>query len=137
MVGFFGTGSKRRPFGTRTKRIEWLKAAGESANKSLVKYLADGKVPRPMPKSRCRECKRPLTWSDGTYDFDHKDNNPANDGQSNCYLVCKVCHGKHTKLKVVKERDIFGGVMGHRTIKLKVGYKKTTARKSTSSRTRK
>jgi hypothetical protein len=45
-------------------------------------------------------------------------------------LVCKNCHGKATKIKVFKERLITGEVIGHRTIKLKVGYKKT-AKKAT------
>ncbi len=127
----WGTENKRKAFGLKTKRVEWLKAAGESGNKPLLKYLADSKVPKNIPKSKCRKCKRLLTWGDRSYDFDHKDNNSANNTQSNCYLVCKVCHGKHTKLKVIKEKDYWGNVVGHRTIKLKVGYKKATARKPT------
>ena len=99
---------RRKPFGIKTKRIEWLKVAGERGKKPLLEYLTDGKIPK-LPTSRCRKCKRPLTWNDGSYDFDHKDNNSANNSQNNYYLVCKVCHGKHTKTKVIKERDIFGG----------------------------
>lgn len=119
---------KRRDFGIKTRRIEWLTAAGEGGKAALA-VIGEGKIPKTMPKSKCRKCKSPLTWGDGSYDFDHKDNNSANNRQSNCYLVCKRCHGKYTKLKVIKERDVLGGVVGHRTIKLKVGYKKATARK--------
>ena len=134
-MDIWGNEKRRKPFGIKTKRIEWLKAAGESGKKPLLQYLADGKIPK-LPTSKCRRCRRPLTWGDRTYDFDHKDNNSANNSQGNCYLVCKVCHGKHTKTKVIKERDIFGDVVGHRTIKLKLGYKKV-ANKPVKKTTRK
>ena len=114
---------KRKPFSIKKKKIEWAIAAGRKA------YNSSGKLDF-VKTSNCRQCRRTLTWGDRTYDFDHKDNNPANDSQTNCYLVCKVCHGKHTKTKVIKERDFSGQVVGHKTIKLKVGYKKKTARKS-------
>jgi len=136
MLDLFGTGKRRKPFSVKTKRIEWLKAAGESGKKPLLQYLADGKIPK-LPTSKCRVCKRPLTWGDRSYDFDHKDNNPANNRQSNCYLACKVCHGKATKTKVIKERGFLGGVVGHKTIKLKVGYKKTSAKKPAKKKPRK
>ena len=123
---FFDNEKRRKPFGIKTKRIEWLKAAGESGKKTLLKYLADGKVPARMPRSKCRVCKITLTWGSGTYHFDHKDNNSANNSQNNCYLVCRNCHGAATKTKVVKERLITGEVIGHKTTKLKVGYKKAT-----------
>lgn len=116
----------RRPFGIITKRIEWFSAGGESGKKALVKYVKDGKVPARMPRSQCRVCKGTLIWGSGTYSFDHKDNNSANNSQKNCYLVCRNCHGHATKTKVIRERDPWTGwVIGHRTIKLKVGYKKT------------
>jgi len=133
---FWGEEKRRRPFSIVTKRIEWLKAAGDSGKKVLLQYLADGKVPTRMPRSKCRVCKRPLTWGSGTYDFDHKDNNSANNSQRNCYLVCKNCHGRATKTKIIRTRDpITGWVNGYRTIKLKVGYKKAT-KKSTKKTTR-
>ena len=121
----------RIEFSIVTKRVEWLKAAGtDNANRVLLKYLADGKVPAKMPRSKCRVCKIPLTWGSGTYNFDHKDNNSANTSQKNCFLVCRNDHGKATKTRVVREYDPwFGSVIGYRTQKLKVGYKKT-ARKS-------
>ena len=117
MFNLFDTTKRRKPFSTNTKRIEWLLAAGRDPDK----YFETGKF---YKTSYCRKCKRRLIWGEGSYDFDHKDNNPANNRQSNCHLVCKVCHGKATKTKIIKERDIFGGVVGHKTIKLKVGYKK-------------
>ncbi len=134
-MDIWGTGNGRKPFAIRTKRIEWLKAVGEKGKKPLLQYLADGKIPK-LTTSNCRVCKRTLTWGDGTYDFDHKDNNKANNSQNNCYLVCKVCHGKHTKTKVVKERGFLGAVVGHKTIKLKIGYKKV-AKKPVKKMTRK
>jgi len=108
---------KRKPFSTKTKKIEWAIAAGRSP------YASSGKLDF-VKTSKCRVCKRPLTWGDRTYDFDHKDNNPANNGQTNCYLVCKVCHGKHTVIKKRKVKGILGGTVGYKTIKKKVGYKK-------------
>lgn len=117
----------RKPFGINTKRIEWLLAAG----KEPQQYFETGKF---YKTSYCRRCKRRLIWKDGSYDFDHRDNNPANNSQKNCYLVCKICHGKATKAKVIRERDPFTGwVVGYRTIKLKVGYKKAT--KKTAGKT--
>lgn len=132
---FFDNEKRRKPFSIKIKRIEWLDAAGESGKKPLLQYLADGKIPKRLPRSKCRVCGRPLTWGDRSYDFDHKDNNPANNSRRNCYLVCKICHGKATKTKLVKERLITGEVIGHKTIKLKVGYKKA-AKKPAKKTTR-
>lgn len=84
--------------------------------------------------SKCRECKRLLTWGDRTYDFDHKDNKPANNSQQNCYLVCKVCHGKHTVIKKRRVTGILGQTIGYETMKRKVGYKKS--KKKTKHRKR-
>ena len=122
-----------------TKRVEWLKAAGtDNAKRVLLKYLADGKVPARMPRSRCRVCKAPLTWGSGTYNFDHKDNNSANTSQRNCFLVCRNDHGKATKTRVVREYDPwFGSVVGYRTQKLKVGYKKKATKRPSRKPARK
>lgn len=133
----FESPSRRKNFTIKTKRIEWLKASGTTGEKILVKYLADGKVPTKMPNSKCRVCKSVLKWGDRSYDFDHKDNNPSNNNQNNCYLVCKTCHGKHTKTKVIKERGLFGEVIGHKTIKLRVGYKKQTSKKAPKKKPKK
>jgi hypothetical protein len=120
----------RVEFSIVTKRVEWLKAAGtDNAKRVLLKYLADGKVPAKMPRSKCRVCKIPLAWGSGTYNFDHRDNNSANTSQKNCFLVCRNCHGHATKTRVVREYDPwFGSVVGYRTQKLKVGYKMATKR---------
>jgi len=130
---FWDEEKQRREFSILTKRIEWLGAADtESAKRVLHKYVDDGKVPSKMPRSKCRVCGKPLTWGDGTYNFDHYDNNSANNGQRNCYLVCRNCHGGATKIRLVRELDPwFGMVIGYITQKLKVGYKKTP-RKPTS-----
>lgn len=117
MINIFGTEKSRKPFSINTKRIEWLLAAGRDPEK----YFETGKF---YKTSYCRKCKERLLWGDGSYDFDHKDNNPANNKQSNCFLVCKICHGKATKVKVIKQRGFLGETVGYKTIKLKVGYKK-------------
>ena len=108
----------RREFKFSTKKNEWMRAAGRDPFDTFVKT------------SKCRRCKRSLKWGDRTYEFDHKDNNPANNSQKNCYLVCKICHGKATVIKKKKITDKFTGmVIGHQTIKKKVGYKKITRKK--------
>lgn len=114
---FWDEEKKRKPFSVKTKKIEWMIASGRRV------YDKSGRLSF-VKTSRCRECKRPLTWGDRTYDFDHKDNNPANNSQRNCYLVCKVCHGKHTVVKKRRITGVFGETVGHKTIKKKVGYKK-------------
>jgi C4-type Zn-finger protein len=77
-----------------------------------------------------------LAWGDGTYNFDHYDNNSSNNSQKNCRLVCKNCHGGATKTKKIAERNPYTGeVIGYRTIKLKVGYKKNP--RKTESKTSK
>jgi len=136
-MGILGDGKERRAFGIKTKRVEWLKAVGKSGERILLQYLADGRVPKTMPPSQCRKCRIRLTWGSGTYHFDHRDNNPANNGQSNCYLVCRNCHGAATKMKVVKERLITGEVIGHKTIKRKVGYKKAVKKPASKPTKRK
>jgi len=114
---FWEEGKKRKPFKTKTKKIEWMLASGQKI------YDSSGKM-RFVKTSKCRVCKRTLTWGDRTYDFDHKDNNPANNSQRNCRLVCKVCHGKHTVIKKRKIKGFFGTTVGYETIKKKIGYKK-------------
>lgn len=103
----------RKPFKTSTKKTEWILATGK--NPSSGKFVK---------MSKCRECGMPLTWGDRKYDFDHKDNNPANNSQSNCYLVCKSCHGNAT-LITKRKRKALGQTIGYETVKRKVGYKKS------------
>ena len=112
----------RRNFPISVKKIEWVSAA----DKDVMQYIRDKKF---VKTSYCRnpKCRRQLVWGDGTYNFDHKDNNPANISQRNCYLVCRICHGKATKIEKRAEKDIFGYVTGYRTIKRKVSYKKPKA----------
>jgi len=108
---------KRKPFSIKTKKIEWMLADGRNPyDKSGRLYF--------VKTSKCRVCGTPLRWGERTYDFDHKDNNPANNNQTNCYLVCKVCHGKHTIIKKRRITGLFGETVGYRTIKKKTGYKK-------------
>jgi hypothetical protein len=81
-----------------------------------------------------------LKWGERTYDFDHKDNNPANNSQTNCFLVCKVCHGKHTVIGKRRVKGILGQTVGYKTVKKKVGYKKpkrTTSKKKKRKRKKK
>ena len=126
---------ERKAFAITTKKIEWMLAAGRDPEE----YTEHGKF---FKTSYCRvkSCRRKLTWGDRSYDFDHKDNNPANNRQSNCFLVCKSCHGKATKLEKQKVRGLLGGVIGHKTIKRKVSYKKpkstVTKKKTTARRTK-
>ncbi len=110
---------KRKPFSIKTKKIEWMRAGGHDS----YEYIAHRKF---VKTSKCRNptCRRTLIWGDGSYDFDHKDNNPANNSQKNCWLVCKSCHGKHTKIGIRKERDALGFIR-YKTIKKKIGYKKS------------
>ncbi|OGO24376.1 MAG: hypothetical protein A2Z28_02725 [Chloroflexi bacterium RBG_16_51_9] len=120
----------RRNFTITTKRIEWISAAGGDVGK----YLREKKF---VKTSKCRKCRRKLTWGDGTYNFDHRDNNSSNNSQRNCYLVCRNCHGKATKIDKRAERDIFGSISGYKTIKRKVSYKKpksTTTKKKVTKK---
>jgi len=119
MWGLLDDSKERRAFSIRTKKTEWMEAGGHAASE----YLEKGKF---FKTSKCRSCSKRLVWGDGTYDFDHKDNDRSNDRRSNCWLVCKNCHGKNTKGKTVRKLGIFGEVIGFKRLALKVGYKKTT-----------
>ena len=109
---------KRRPFGITTKRREWVRAAGRDPFGPFVKT------------SKCRKCHGKLILGDGSYDFDHKNNKPWDNRQENCYLVCKSCHGKVTKIgkRIVRDRST-GMPVGYQTIRKKVGYKKPRKKK--------
>ena len=110
---FWSEDKRRKAFSTKTKKNEWMLAAGK--NPFVDKFVK---------KSKCQVCGRVLIWGERTYDFDHKDNNSANNSQKNCYLVCKSCHGKHTVIKKRRITGLFGDTVGYETIKKKVGYKK-------------
>jgi len=112
----------RKPFKTSTKKIEWNRSAGR--NDAEFKTT-----------SKCRNCPRKLQWGDKRYEFDHWDNNNSNNSQSNCRLVCLFCHTKNTNFKRIKQKDKYTGiVIGHKTIKLKTGYKKLKKRKPKKSK---
>lgn len=130
MDNFYGGKTKKKKYFTiATKKIEWMKA-GKHDPKLYIEKKKFYKT------SKCRNCHRKLAWGDRTYDFDHKDNNPANNSQKNCYLVCKVCHGKATKIAKRKVKDpYFGHVIGYETIKKKVGYKKPKKKKNAERKT--
>jgi len=114
---------KRRAFTTSTKKIEWMKAGGHKPEL----YTEQRKF---IHTSYCRRCGRKLMWGDRSYDFDHKDNNSANNSQKNCYIVCKVCHGKATVISKRKKYNPYTRqVVGYETVKKKVGYKKKKSRK--------
>jgi hypothetical protein len=117
----------RKQFSIKTKKIEWMLASGQKV------YDNSGKM-RFIKTSKCRRCRRPLTWGDRTYDFDHKDNNPSNNSQRNCRLVCKSCHGHVTVVKKRKIKGFFGATVGYETIKKKVGYKKTKKKEKTTTK---
>jgi hypothetical protein len=118
----------RKIFPISVKKLEWMFASGKSVND----YLQDKK--KFVKTSSCRKCKMKLIWGERGYQFDHKDNNNANNSQKNCYLVCANCHSKATKIEKRAIKGIFGITTGYQTIKRKVSYKKpkTTPKKSKS-----
>lgn len=105
--------------------MEWMSSAG----KDPLKWRSDF-----VQTSKCRKCQTILRWGDRRYDFDHKDNNPANNSQSNCFLVCKNCHGHATLTKKRKIKGFLGVTVGHQTIKKKIGYKKPKKKPKTTRR---
>ena len=126
MQMFSGEGKTggRRPFKMSTKKIEWMDAAGRGIFDKFCKT------------SKCRRCKRKLTWGDGSYDFDHRNNNSANRSQENCYLVCKICHGKVTKPKIKIYEHVLTGHRIYERKMEKVGYKKGKRAKTTKAKTK-
>ena len=121
---YSGEEKKRKPFSTKTKKIEWMIASGRKV------YDKSGKL-RFVKTSKCRVCGTTLRWGDRTYNFDHKDNNPMNNSQTNCYIVCRNCHGKYTVIKKRRIKGMFGQTVGYKTIKKKVGYKKPKKKPTT------
>lgn len=117
---------RRMPFKVSTKKREWNKSAGRD------EYTF-------KTTSRCRRCPTKLIWGNRSYEFDHKDNNNSNNTQSNCYLVCRNCHGKATKTKKIRVRGMMGEIR-HKTVKVKIDYKKVKRshhkKKRNKSRTR-
>lgn len=116
--GYYPEPKKRKPFSTSTKKREWMRAGNRDPFGKFVKI------------SRCRVCKIPLRWGDRNYEFDHKNNDSSDNSQKNCFLVCLKHHRRATKIKKIKIRDRWTrATLGHKTIKLKVGYKKSRKKK--------
>lgn len=120
-IGFgYQKPKKRKPFKTSTKKMEWNRSAG----RDVLNFAST---------SKCRKCHRPLKWGDRSYEFDHKNSHEWDNRLENCWLVCRVCHGKATKIEKRKIKDRFlGTTIGYKTIKRKVSYKKP--RKKTKHR---
>jgi len=113
---------RRKAFKTQTKKKEWMEAGGHNPDNWRTGFIKT---------SKCRHCGRVLHWGDRSYEFDHKDNNPANNSQKNCYLVCAICHRQATVIKTKRTKGIIGMYAGRKVIKKKVGYKKHKGRKKT------
>jgi len=111
---------RRKAFKTSTKKKEWMKAGGHNPDNWKTGFIKT---------SKCRHCHRVLHWGDRSYEFDHKDNNSANNGQKNCYLVCAICHRQATVIKTKRTRDIIGAYSGHKVKKNKT--RKKSKRKHT------
>ena len=112
---------KRKEFKISTKKIEWNRAAGR-ADDDFKKT------------SKCRHCPERFVWGKGGYQFDHKDNNSANNSQRNCHLVCATCHSRDTRIGKRKIKGFMGQTIGHKTIKYKTGYKKPKKTKKKKAR---
>jgi len=120
----------RRPFKTSTKKIEWMLAAGRKKEE----YTEKKKF---YKTSKCRRCKKKLTWDNKIYDFDHKNNNSSNNSQNNCLLLCVECHRKLTKKETWRiVNTLTGEVVGHETRMAKVGIKKRKRPKTTRTKTK-
>lgn len=71
---------------------------------------------------KCMNCKEKL--DPRATELDHKNNNPSDNSLKNCFVVCSNCHRKHTVITKEKVKDGWGNVVGYKTVKHKVGYKK-------------
>lgn len=109
-------GPVRRAFPLSVKKVEWAIASGRRV------YNSKGEITF-AKTSKCMVCGTTLKWGDGRYNFDHKNNDSHNNGQKNCYLVCRNCHGKRTVIKKRAVYDSWDYFDGYKTIKMKVGYK--------------
>jgi len=119
---------QRKNFTIKTQKTEWLLASGNA--KALEQYMKLSKFDESVT-SKCRVCKTLLTWKSGKYEFDHKDNRNYNNSQSNCYLVCRNCHGEHTKVDKIKVNNPFS--TEYKTVKRKIGYKKPVSKTKPAS----
>jgi hypothetical protein len=113
---FYPKKNKRKPFKISTKKMEW----NRSADRDVLRFAST---------SKCRKCHRPLKWGDRSYEFDHKNNKEWDNRLENCWLVCRICHGKATRIGKRRITGFMGTTIGYKTIKKKVGYKKVRAKK--------
>lgn len=117
-----GSSKERKPFKTSTKKRVWMKAGGHNPDNWRTGFIKTTRCMNP-------HCKKVLKWDEHLYEFDHRDNNHANISEKNCYVVCLECHKKHTKIKKILIRGAIPLLDTHKTIKLKVGYKKQKIKK--------
>ncbi len=123
MSGLFEDKKQRKNFAQKTKKTEWLSASKDF--EAFNQYIKFNKFDETVV-SYCRECNTSLVWKSGKYEFDHKNNQNYNNSQNNCYLLCRNCHGEHTKIDKIKINKPFG--TEYKTIKRKVGYKKSSVK---------
>ena len=122
--------SKRKAFKTSTQKRVWMKAGGHNPDNWRTGFIKTSYCMSPR-------CKRKIIWGDGTYEFDHYDNNNSNNSERNCWLVCLFCHRRATKFGTKTKREkLTGMVIGKERYKKKVSYKKTTKKKSSKKKSR-
>ncbi len=85
-------------------------------------------------KGRCMCCHNEL--HSRSTEYDHKDNNPANNNPKNCFVVCSNCHRENTVITKKKVKGFLGETIGYKTIKKKVGYKAKSRKKTKKKRKR-
>lgn len=108
----------RKNFSSPTKKRVWMRAGGHNPNdwKKATKYTSK------CMSSECKHKQMILRWGDKTYDWDHYDNNHANNAESNCYLVHTFCHRKATQFGS-RTKTAYGLTIGKERTKLKASYK--------------
>src|SRR3989344_648754 len=98
MVNYFSSShdlfkekKQRRNFKDSIKKRVWMKCGNHDPEKYKIKFI---KTSYCMNKKH----RKKLNW-DKKYQFqwDHIDNNPSNDKEKNCGLLCNDCHRKFTK----------------------------------------
>ena len=130
LTGFNTRTKHRKEFSTQVKKRTWMKARNSDPDLWRSGFIKTCYCMNPR-------CGIKLIWGNGAYDFDHKDNNPSNNSKLNCFVVCKICHGKHTKTDKRAVYDQYRNFTGYKTIKKRVGYKKIRKKKIVRKRKRK
>lgn len=115
------TPTKRR-FKVSTKKRVWMKARKNDPDKWRTGFI---KTSYCMNKN----CKKQLKWDKRhEFEFDHLNNDPSNNSEKNCFLVCNDCHKKHTVIGKRRQYNQLGMFTRYQTIRKKVGYKKKRGR---------